>query len=178
MLYFSNKIPDIGHRDFAYDISIGKQIKEAISSTGSEGNKQVKEYLKNFQAIMKQRERIPQSIVDKYDKQICFVIKRDEIWMEAVKPRPFWVIEMGYEVESNILEYYAKILLDAPPEPTNKIFGTIETIESDVSIQKQRKKKDKILKDASKFLEDVTKGLLKLDQLSGVAASMKERKSE
>lgn len=46
---------------------------------------------------------------------------------------------MGYEVDSNILESYAKILLGAPPEPSEKIFGTAETIKSDVAIQKQRK---------------------------------------
>lgn len=54
---------------------------------GSDSEKLVKEYFNDFQAKMRQRERIPQSIVDKYEKQICFVIKRDEVWMEAVTPR-------------------------------------------------------------------------------------------
>lgn len=178
MLYFSKEIPGIGQRDFAYDISARKHIKEAITDMGSEGDKKVKDYFKKFQAKMRQRERIPQNIVDKYDKHICFVIKRDEIWMEAVKPRTVWVTEMGYEVDSNILESYAKILLDAPPEPSEKIFGTAETIEKDVDIQKQRKKRDKILKDASKFVEVVTKGLLKLDPMSGVVAKKIKSKQQ
>lgn len=78
---------------------------------------------------MRARERLPQSIVDKYDKQICFVIKRDETWMEAVSPRTLWVIEMGYEVDLHILETYAKTLLEAPREPTEETFGNVKTID-------------------------------------------------
>ncbi|XP_059064268.1 uncharacterized protein LOC131856491 [Cryptomeria japonica] len=40
---------------------------------------------------------------------------------------------MGYEVDTNILETYAKRLLNAPLEPTKKFFGTTETIEKDLS---------------------------------------------
>lgn len=96
--------------------------------------------------------------------------------MEAVGPRTVQITEMGYEVDSNILKSYAKILQNAPPEPTKKIFGTAETIEKDVEIQKQRKKRDKVIKYTQKFVEVVKKGLLKLDLMSGVAT--KERKSE
>lgn len=85
---------------------------------------------------MRQRERIPESIIDKYDKQICFLIKRDEVWMEAVRPRTVWIKEMAYEVDSHILESYAKILLDAPPESTEEIFGNAETIKKGVEVKK------------------------------------------
>lgn len=85
---------------------------------------------------MRARERLPQSIVDKYDKEINFEIKRDETWMEEVIPRTIWVTEMGYEVDLNILETYAKTLLEAPREPTEENFGNAETIESVVSMQK------------------------------------------
>lgn len=46
---------------------------------GANSDELVKKYFKNFQTRMKRRERISESIVDKYDKQICFVVKRDEI---------------------------------------------------------------------------------------------------
>lgn len=82
---------------------------------------------------MRARERIPQSIVEKYDKEIYFVIKRDETWMEAVSPRTIWVTEMGYEVDLHVQETYAKELLDAPREPSKEFFGNAETIESKVS---------------------------------------------
>lgn len=140
MLYFLKEIPGVGHKDFAYDTSIGKQIKEAITSMGSDGDKLVKDYFRNFQDKMRQREMIPQSIVDKYDKHICFVVKRDEIWMEAIRPRTVWITKMGYEVDSHILDSYAKILLDDPLEPIEEIFGNAETIESGVAMMKQMKK--------------------------------------
>ncbi|XP_057835002.2 uncharacterized protein LOC131045433 [Cryptomeria japonica] len=52
---------------------------------------------------------------------------------------------MGYEVDTNILETYAKRLLDGPPEPTEKFFGTVETIEkdfNDVAASIKEKKSD------------------------------------
>lgn len=84
---------------------------------------------------------------------------------------------MGYEVDLNILESYARILLDAPREPTEKIFGIAATIESDVSMMKERKKREKLMKDASKFVADVKKGLMGFEQMSGIAESMKESKT-
>lgn len=81
---------------------------------------------------MKTRVRLSQAIVDKYRKEICFLIKKDEIWMEAVVPRTIWVTEMGYEIDDNIIETYAKALFEAPKEPTEKVFGNAETIESGI----------------------------------------------
>lgn len=120
---------------------------------------------------MKQRERIPQNIIDKYDKQICFVVKRDESWMEAVKPRTVWIIEMGYEVDSHKLDSYAKVLLDAPPEPSEEFFGNGDTIEKVVDMQKKRKKRKKrkkFMKDASKLVKEVKENVM---NISGIIAS-------
>lgn len=96
--------------------------------------------------------------------------------MEVVRARTVWIIEMGYEVDTHILESYANILLDAPSEPTQKIFGNFETIKSSDTMQKQKKKRDKVIKHASKFVEVVKKGLLKLDLMKGVVEQ--ERKSQ
>lgn len=85
---------------------------------------------------------------------------------------------MGYEVDLNILEAYANIILDAPREPTEKIFGTIETIESDVPMLKQRKKREKDIKDASKFVKIVIESLLKLDSMKGVAEQERRTKQQ
>lgn len=168
MLYFTKEILDIGHKDFVYDIPIGRQIKEAIIGTGANTDDMVKAYLKKFQTKMKAREMIPQSIVDKYDKQICFVIKRDETWMEAVTPRTIWITKIGYEVDLSILEAYAKTLLDAPKEPSKEIFGSAKTIESAVSMQKQRKRREKFIRDASKMAKEVKENMM---NISGILAS-------
>lgn len=89
---------------------------------------------------MKTRVRLSQAIVDKYQKEIYFVIKKDEMWMEAVIPRTIWVTKMGYEIDDNIIETYAKSLLEAPKEPEEKLFGSAETIESTIQSRKRVKK--------------------------------------
>lgn len=70
--------------------------------------------------------------------------------MEAVSPRTIWVTEMGYEVDLHILETYAKALFEAPIELSEEIFGSAETIASKVSMKKNKKKRDKFIRDASK----------------------------
>lgn len=121
-------------------MSVGKQLQEAFTGMGTDKENNITEYFKTFQAKIKTRERLPQSIVDKYDKEIYFVIKKDEIWMEAILPRTIWVTKMGYEVDVNIIETYAKALLEAPKEPTEEVFGNAETIKSGVQTLKQRRK--------------------------------------
>lgn len=129
MLYFTKEIPSTRPKYFGYDILVGKQLQEAFSSMGTAKDNNITEYYKYFQAKIKTRERLPQSIVDKYDKEIYFVIKKDETWMEVVLPRTIWVTEMGYAIDINIIETYAKALLDAPREPIEQVFGSVETIE-------------------------------------------------
>lgn len=81
-------------------------------------------YFKAFQKAMKKREMIPKHIIDKYSTDICFMLKNDETLMEAVQPRTIWVTKMGYEVDSQILDLYAKMLIDASVDEKAKTFGT------------------------------------------------------
>lgn len=128
-LFFIQTIPSIGHKDFAFDLLVGRQIKVELSS--EDKDQRIWGFFKDFQKKMRQRMRIPQEIVDKYDKLITFVIMRDETWMEAVTPRTIWVNEMGYEVGAAILESYAQMLINAPKDPNIEIFGTVENIASE-----------------------------------------------
>lgn len=47
MLYFTKEIPGIGHKDFGYDIPVGKQIKEAITGMDSNCDNIITDYFKN-----------------------------------------------------------------------------------------------------------------------------------
>lgn len=87
MLYFTKEIPGIGHKDFGYDILVGKQLQEVFIGMVTAKENNITKYFKAFQAKMKTRERLLQSVVDKYDKEMCFVIKKDETWMKVVLPR-------------------------------------------------------------------------------------------
>lgn len=126
MLYLTKEFPSTGPKDFGYDILVGKQLQETFTSMWIARDNNIIDYFKTFQSKMRARERIPQSIVEKYDKKIWFVIKRDEALMEAISPRTIWVTKMGYEVDLHTLEMYAKALLDAPREPSEDFFENAE----------------------------------------------------
>lgn len=104
MLYLTKAVPGIGKKDFGYDIPIGKQQLDIFIGMGTDKENKITDYFEAFKAKMKTRERLPQSIIDKYQKEICFVIKKDEIWMEAILPRTVWVTEMGYEADVNKIQ--------------------------------------------------------------------------
>lgn len=57
---------------------------------------------------MRSRIRVPKNIVEKYSTDICFMVKKDETLMEAVKPRKIWIEKMGYEVDALIIDGYAR----------------------------------------------------------------------
>lgn len=62
VLFFLNETPGFGKRQWAFDISVGKQLKQSIASLGSQRDDKVWGYFKAFQKAMKSRERIPKLI--------------------------------------------------------------------------------------------------------------------
>lgn len=76
MLFFLNEISRFGKRQWAFDIPVGKQIKDALRNLGQDRDSILWGYFKAFQKAMKKRERIPKHIVDKYSTDICFMVKR------------------------------------------------------------------------------------------------------
>lgn len=110
---------------------------------------------------MKTRVRLSQGIVDKYQKEICFVIKKDEIWMEAVIPRTIQVTKMGYETDDNIIETYAKALLKAPKELEEKVFASAETIESTIQFRKRVKRVEATVRKGTQQEKAIKEDVLK-----------------
>lgn len=53
---------------------------------------------------MQARERIAKLVVEKYKDTICLMVEIHQCLMEAVEPRIVWIMPMGYEVDSQILE--------------------------------------------------------------------------
>lgn len=93
--------------------------------------------------------------------------------MEVVVPRKIWVTEMGYETNDNIIETYAKTLLEAPKEPSEKVFGSVETIESGIQSRKRVKKVEQIVRKGTRqekvLKEDVLKKTgIKESELEGL----------
>lgn len=65
MLFFLNETPSFGKRQWPFDISIGRQLKQSIGSLGSQRDDKVWGYFKAFQKAMKSRERVPKHIIEK-----------------------------------------------------------------------------------------------------------------
>ena len=67
--------------------------------------------MKSFQAEMKQRYRIPPTLVEKYKDELCFMVEIDFTCMEVVVPRVKFIELMGYEMSEELIEGYAQIIL-------------------------------------------------------------------
>lgn len=126
MLYFLNDTPGSSKKQWAFDIPIGRQLKQSIAALGSQRDDKIWGYFKSFQKSMRSRVRVPKHIVEKYSTNICFMVKKDETLMEAIKPQKIWIEEMGYEVDGQILDAYTKMLIDAPIDEADKPYGTAQ----------------------------------------------------
>lgn len=128
---------------------------------GENKEKNINEHFQALKARMNTRVRLSQEIVNKYKDDICFVIKKDEIWMEAVIPRTIWVTEMGYETDDHIIETYVKALLEAPKEHKEEVFGSAKTIESQIQSKKIVKKVEATVRRGSRQAKAIKEDVLK-----------------
>lgn len=161
MLYITKEVPGIGRKDFGFDIPVGKQLLDTLNNMRENIEKNINEHFQALKERMKTRIRLSQAIVDKYQKEICFVIKKYEIGMEVVVPRTIWVTEMGYETNDNIIETYAKSLLEASKEPSKKFFGNGEIIESGIQSQKRVKKDEQTVRKDTRQAKSIKEDVLK-----------------
>lgn len=109
-LYLLNEIPSVkGMVQWAYDRPVAMKIKEGLWGIGDAKMRisSLWGYFKSFQAAMKNRKRIPKEIVEKYEQTIFFMVDKDQYLIEFMDLRIVWIIPMGYEFDSIILEEYA-----------------------------------------------------------------------
>ena len=69
--------------------------------------------IKSFYPEMKKRFRILASLAEKYKDEICFMVEIDVTCMEVVEPRVNFIDPMGYEMLEELIEGYAKIVLES-----------------------------------------------------------------
>lgn len=161
MLHITKQVPGIGNKKLGFDILVGKQLSNLLNSMDENKEKNINEYFQALKARMNARVRLSQEIVNKYKDDICFVIKKDEIWMEAVIQRTIWVTKMGYEIGDHIIETYAKALLEAPKEPKEEVFGSVETIENQIQSKKRVKKVEATVRRGSRQAKAIKEDVLK-----------------
>lgn len=73
---------------------------------------------------------------------------------------------MGYEVDAEILDLYAKTLIDAPVDEDEKTFGTTKQKESEVHIGFGKKKREGKIKKVGEFVEKMSS---EIKQIIGLA---------
>ena len=61
---------------------------------------------------MKQRFRLPPSIIEKYEDELCFMVEKDLTCIGEVEPRVKFIDPMSYEVSEHMIEGCAKPTLE------------------------------------------------------------------
>lgn len=87
-------------------------------------------YFEKFKKSMKQRLRIPVSLVEQHINDIYFLVDTDFTYIQEAIPRVRWIRQLGYEI--NIDEASATIttLLVDDIDKSAKPFGTFNVVKS------------------------------------------------
>ena len=110
--------------------------------------------MKSFQVEMKQRYRIPSSLVQKYKGELCFMVEIDFTCMEVVVPQIKFIEPMGYEMSEDLIEGYVQVILHSEVDSNYPKWGTYT--------EKMREVKTiQVMKDSKKKVEKVIDFILK-----------------
>ena len=107
---------------------------------------QMTSYFENFKKSMKQRSRIPISLVEKHVNDICFLVDIDYTSIQAVVPRVRWLRPLGYELDVDQASVEITTLLAEDIDKASKPFGAYDvvksTVEMDLKIASVMKRKE------------------------------------
>ena len=93
------ELPSIGKVNWNQDKTIIEQINRFIAQMGENFDAQMTSYFEDFKKSMKQRMRIPVSLVEEYVNDICFLVDIDYSYAQAVIPRVRWLRPLVYELD-------------------------------------------------------------------------------
>ena len=98
--------------------------------------------------------RIPISLVDQHENDICFLVDIDFTYIQAVIPRVRWLRPLGYELDKDQALVAITTLFAEETEKDTKHFGTYDVVKSrvvtDLKIASVIKRKDKLVKKLKK----------------------------
>lgn len=168
------------------------QINEYVEQMGDNFEALITSYFEDFKKAMKQRLRIPSSLVEKHVNEVCFLVDIDYTYIQVSIPRVRWLRPLGYEV--NIDEASAAItaLLAKEIDKSAPHFGTYDVIRPKVDMELKTsstlKKKDKMVKKLKAKLgegkaegdevEEESEGPLEITQGMGEDAEQEESDEE
>lgn len=134
------------------------QISKFIGQIGDSFNGVMDNYFVEFKKKMRKRSRVPVSLVEKYNKDICFLVDIDFTYAQEDFPRVSWLMPLPYEV--NINEAIAAIttLLADEIDSKTPYFGTYEEAKSKTTMGLMattlERKRKKIVKNLEKYVEE------------------------
>ena len=111
-------------------------------------------YFEDFKKSMKQRVRIPASLVEKHINDIYFLVDIDYTYIQETIPRVRWLRPLGYELDVDEASTVITILLAEEVDKIAKPFGTFDVVKSKIETQLKTasmiKKKDKLVRKLKK----------------------------
>ena len=96
--YVQNEFPSFGKVGWKTNKSIAVKIIEYINQLGNNFESIMNSYFEDFKKSMKQRMRIPISLVEKHVNDICFLFDIDFTYFQATIPRVRWLRPLGYKI--------------------------------------------------------------------------------
>ena len=107
-------------------------------------------YFQDFKKSMKQRLRIPISLVEQHYNDIFFLVDIDYTYIQAIVPRVRWLRPLGYEINIDEASVAITALLAEEVDKTTKLFGNYDVVKSKVEMELKTtstlKKKDKLVR--------------------------------
>ena len=79
-------------------------------------------YFEDFKKYMKQRMRIPVSLVDQYYNDIFFLFDIDYTYLQVVVPRVIWLRPLGYKINVDEASTAITTLLDKEVDKSTKFY--------------------------------------------------------
>lgn len=92
-------------------------------------------YFDEFKEKMENRFRIPKTLVDEYEKDICFLVDYDKTYIQIVQPRMAWVKPLPYEINIDEARDIIVALLNEPIDDKVSYFGTYNEAKDQIEVE-------------------------------------------
>ena len=159
--YVQNTFPSFSTMGWKTNRSVAVQIGEYIEQSGENFESLMTSYFEDFKKSLKERLRIPVSLVEKHYDDVCFLMDIDYTFVKATTPRVRWLRPLDYEINVDEASTTITTLFVEVVEKTTKVFGNYEMVKSKITMELNStsalKKKEKIVKKLKDKFEEGAK---------------------
>ena len=130
--YVMKEFPSFGRVNWNKNKTIVEKINEFIDQMGDSFDDQISIYFDDFKNAMKKRMRIPVSLVNQHENDICFLVDIDYTYIQKIIPRVRWLRPLGYKLDVDQASAAITALLAEDIDKTAKAFGNYDIVRSRV----------------------------------------------